>query len=327
MRHFEDTVEQSLILATVTSYILKSIRTARSDWTALTRSVLPLLIFQFDVDDRLQFANDAFLQSFSLSASDHPTWSEIMAHCFDKRVGVLIETRNFARWLTSARSRRGKLPHRAFESDLCDGRWLWVTETMQSDGSMLCIACDITELKSSQRSLRQSRDVALRASLTDPLTGISNRTHIFEQMQMRIDQVTKREQQIGVVLMDLDEFKKINDKYGHVAGDRVLKHFTQSVLEMLRHEDGFGRVGGEEFMMIFPRIDATSFEKIVTRIKEVISRSIALPEFPDFRYSCSAGITLLKASDTPNDVYRRVDEAMYAAKAAGRNGVKWAIES
>jgi predicted signal transduction protein with EAL and GGDEF domain len=134
----------------------------------------------------------------------------MMQHCFEKQVGALIQTSDFSRWLTSARSRRGKVTYRAFEADLCDGRWIWVTETMQADGSMLCIASDITELKTSQRSLRLSRDVALRASLTDPLTGISNRMHIFEQLAQRIEQVTKITQQIGVVLIDLDEFKKIS---------------------------------------------------------------------------------------------------------------------
>ena len=298
-----------------------------TDWTVLTQSVVPLLIFQFDADDRLQFANDAFLASFKLGVGGHPTWSEIMTHCYVKRVGALIETTDFARWLTSARSRRGKLPHRAFESDLCDGRWFWITETMQADGSMLCIASDITELRTSQRSLRLSRDMALRASLTDPLTGISNRMHIFEQLQQQIEQVSKRKQQIGVMLIDLDEFKKVNDEYGHLAGDQILQHFTQSILTILRQDDGFGRVGGEEFLLIFPRIDATSFEQIVTRITESIGHSVALTDFPAFRYTCSAGLTLLKADDTPSEVYRRVDEAMYAAKSAGRNGFKWAVET
>ena len=198
---------------------------------------------------------------------------------------------------------------------------------MQADGSMLCIASDITELRTSQRSLRLSRDMALRASLTDPLTGISNRMHIFEQLQQRIEQVAKRKQQIGVMLIDLDEFKKVNDEYGHLAGDQILQHFTQSILTILRQDDGFGRVGGEEFLLIFPRIDATSFEHIVTRITESIGHSVALTDFPAFRYTCSAGLTLLKAHDTPNEVFRRVDEAMYAAKSAGRNGFKWAIET
>jgi diguanylate cyclase (GGDEF)-like protein len=124
---------------------------------------------------------------------------------------------------------------------------------------------------------------------------------------------------------DSPDEPKINDTYGHLVGDQILKHFTQSVLKMLRHEDGFGRVGGEEFLLIFPRVDATSFEKIVSRIATGVSQSVALPERTEFTYTCSAGLTLLKQNDTPNEVYRRVDEAMYLAKAAGRNSFRWVM--
>ena len=284
----------------------------------------PLLIFLFDANDQLRYANAAFRESFALKPDEQPSWSELMAKSHAQRIGALIETANFPGWLSSARSRRGKLPYRAFEADMSDGRWMWITETMHPNGWMLCIGSDITELRVGTREVRRSRDLALRAAQTDALTGISNRAHIMLQLEQRLDQVRQRDQLCGVALIDLDHFKRINDSFGHAAGDCVLKDFSRIVQNALRHEDGFGRIGGEEFLLIFPRVDVAGLEHIITRILQIVRDSRALPESPDFSYTCSAGLGVLKADDSVGGVYRRIDEAMYAAKAAGRDRFQWA---
>jgi diguanylate cyclase len=284
----------------------------------------PLLIFLFDADDRLRYANAAFRQGFALAPDAQPTWAELMAKCHAERVGALIETGNFPDWLSSARSRRGKLPYRAFESDMRDGRWMWITETMHPNGWMLCIGSDITHLRVDGRELRQSRDLAVRAAQLDALTGISNRAHIMLQLEQRLDQVRQRDQLCGVALIDLDHFKRINDSFGHAVGDCVLKNFAATVQKTLRHEDGFGRIGGEEFMLIFPRVDVAGLEHIISRILQLVRDSRALPDSPDFSYTGSAGLSVLKPDDSVSGVYRRIDEAMYAAKAAGRDRFQWA---
>ena len=284
----------------------------------------PLLIFLFDANDQLRYANAAFRESFALKPDEQPSWSELMAKSHAQRIGALIETANFPGWLSSARSRRGKLPYRAFEADMSDGRWMWITETMHPNGWMLCIGSDITELRVGTREVRRSRDLALRAAQTDALTGISNRAHIMLQLEQRLDQVRQRDQHCGVALIDLDHFKRINDSFGHAVGDCVLKDFSRIVQNALRHEDGFGRIGGEEFLLIFPRVDVAGLEHIITRILQIVRDSRALPESPDFSYTCSAGLGVLKADDSVGGVYRRIDEAMYAAKAAGRDRFQWA---
>lgn len=246
-----------------------------------------------------------------------------MARSHAARVGALIVTSDFPAWLTSTRSRRGKIPYRAFEANMCDGSWHWITESMRPDGWMLCVASDITELMVSGRALRQSRDLALRAAQTDPLTGISNRAHIIAQLEQRLEQVRRRKQLCGIALIDLDDFKSINDRYGHATGDLVLQHFARTVQLSLRHEDGFGRIGGEEFLLLFPRIDAASLESIVERIMMELRSACALLEHPDVRYTFSAGLGILQADDTSSSVYRRVDKAMYQAKENGRNCFRW----
>ncbi len=287
--------------------------------------VAPLLVFLFDGDDRLRYANDAFRQCFALAPDACPNWSDLMTRCHAEKVGALISTSDFPAWLASARSRRGKLPYRAFEADLCDGRWVWITETLRADGWMLCVASDITELKVSGRALRQSRDLALRASQTDALTGISNRPHMMAQLEQRLIQVQRRKQLCGIALIDLDEFKCINDRFGHPAGDLVLQHFARTVQLTLRHEDGFGRVGGEEFLLLLPRIDKLGMETIIGRIMALLRASTALSDCTEFRYTFSAGLSVLAPDDTASNAYHRVDKAMYQAKAAGRNGYCWAV--
>jgi diguanylate cyclase (GGDEF)-like protein len=284
----------------------------------------PLLVALFDAGDQLRFANPAFRKSYGLSADEAPTWAELMLRNHALGVGALITTSDIASWLVSARSRRGKLPFRAFEADLCDGRWVWMTETLRSDGWMLCVASDITELRSNERALRQARDVALRAAQTDVLTGISNRAHILQQVEHSIEQLNLYDTPCGVALVDLDHFKRVNDTYGHPAGDAVLKHFAHAVHGILRRDDGLGRVGGEEFVILFPGIYPTGLEGIVSRILDIVRQSHPLPEHPQFGYTCSAGIAALRPAEKLRSLYNRLDVALYAAKGAGRDRCIWA---
>lgn len=284
----------------------------------------PLLFALFDEYDLLRYANDAFRRSYGIAPHEQLTWAELMAHNHRQGVGALIKTSDFPRWLASVQSRRGKRPFRAFEADLCDGRWIWMTETLRTDGWMLCIASDISELKNSEQVLRLAKDAAVRAAQTDVLTGISNRSHIMAQLTQRIELLHTQQQPCGVVLLDLDHFKRVNDTYGHQTGDTVLAHFTHMVKQTLRQEDCFGRIGGEEFMVLCPNTSDEGLNQLMTRILSTLRESRPLVEFPQFYGTCSMGVGQLKMQDTVSSICRRVDEALYAAKAAGRNCFMWA---
>jgi diguanylate cyclase (GGDEF)-like protein len=164
----------------------------------------------------------------------------------------------------------------------------------------------------------------LRAAQTDALTGISNRAHLFELLEQQISKRQAVRQPCGVALLDLDHFKRINDTYGHQAGDAVLKDFATSMQKILRREDGFGRVGGEEFMLVLPGIGAAELSLLMPRVLGVVRASRPLPGQPDFFYTSSAGVTLLVDGDDARSVYHRVDEALYAAKHGGRDRYAWA---
>ena len=279
----------------------------------------PVLIALFDSNDQLLWANPSFRKSFGLGENDYPTWYDMMVQSQRQGIGTAIQSDEIERWLTSALSRRGKLPYRGIEGDLHDGRWIYMTETVCPDGSMLCIGSDITHLRHDERLLRQERDQAMRAALTDPLTGLSNRGHITSLLEKHIQLVQQSPHTCGLVLLDLDHFKRVNDNYGHEAGDTVLRHFAQLLPQILRREDCHGRMGGEEFLLLLPNVTAASLCNCVQRLIDILPLHRPLEDFPDFFYTSSAGVTLLGPDDTVLAAMRRVDSALYQAKDQGRN--------
>ena len=210
----------------------------------------PLHVVLYDPQDMVRYANPSHCIDFAMARDVPISWSDMMRHSYANKVGAAIQTDDIEAWLISAKARRGKLPFRCFEADLRSGQWMYITETMDEQGWMLSVGFDITALRTNDRSLRQARDGALRAAQVDALTGVSSRAHVLEQLDLRLNQLRGNQQPCGLVLLDLDYFKKINDTYGHNAGDEVLQRFARLVVSSLGRNDGFGRIGGEEFLLV-----------------------------------------------------------------------------
>jgi diguanylate cyclase (GGDEF)-like protein len=284
----------------------------------------PLHVVLYDPDDMVRYANPAHCADFGMSRDVPISWSDMMRHSFANQVGATIKTDDMEAWLISTKARRGKKPFRTFEADLRDGRWMYITETMDAQGWMLSVGFDITALRANDRSLRQARDGALRAAQIDTLTGVSSRAHVLEQLDLRLNQLRSTQQPCGMVLVDLDYFKKINDTYGHTAGDDVLQRFSRLVVGTLGRNDGFGRIGGEEFLLLYPQVTPAEMEAKVQAILELVRESSPLPEVPRFHHTCSAGLTMLDPALSAIENMRNADRALYAAKGAGRDRLMWA---
>ncbi|MEP9376858.1 GGDEF domain-containing protein [Aquabacter sp. CN5-332] len=282
----------------------------------------PVLVAAYDGQDRLRYANRAFRAAFFIAEGENTSWAEIMRRNVAARQGTIIQNPNFEEWLLSAQSRRGKMPFRAFETDLHDGRWFWMTETVQSDGWMLCIASDITNMRPDERAVRQDRDFAIKASNTDDLTGVANRRFVTARMEDMLRREAPSDWVLGCIcVLDLDNFKYINDRHGHVAGDLILRDFARRIHDQVRRTDCFGRVGGEEFVLVLPDTPVPAAALIVERMLATVRASRPLPELADFAYTFSAGIAAGAAGDTPSTLYARADRALYSAKLAGRNRI------
>jgi diguanylate cyclase (GGDEF)-like protein len=282
----------------------------------------PMLVALFDGDDVLRWANPAFRRAFELNDDELPSWREMMRANHLRGRGAAICTEDFERWLASATSRRGKLPFRAFEADLSDGRWIWMSETLQPNGWMLCVASEITSLRPDVRGLREAYQVALRQSQTDGLTGLSNRAHLMALLGAALADAAA--QPLCVAALDLDHFKRINDTLGHAAGDAVIRDFALHLQASVRRGDGCGRVGGEEFVLVLPNTCASDGNRVLQRLMSQVRQARPVPGRPDWGYTCSAGMVLAPPQHTADQVLALADQALYAAKAAGRDRFYWA---
>ena len=274
----------------------------------------------YDPSDRIRAANAAFRETFFLAPDEAPTWEEMIRRNHAARRGTVLSTDDLEGWLRSVKSRRGKVAHRRFESDLMDGRWIMATETVLESGWIQFIGVDITQLRTSVLDLRQDRDEAVRASQTDDLTGVSNRRHVMAYLDDLLAGRTAYGQAAGCAcLIDIDHFKQINDRYGHQAGDEVLICFARKLRDGIRAKDRLGRVGGEEFLLIFPETTLDQAQGILARMFDAVRNCGETPGLPGLTVTFSAGLTRHAPGETAGAVYRRCDLALYAAKAAGRN--------
>lgn len=279
----------------------------------------PQLVALFDDADVLRYANPAFRAAFALAPDAQPNWQTMMRDCYRQRRGSLVKTKDFEAWLASATARRGKQAFRSFEADLYDGRWIWMSETVDEQHWMLCVASDITPLKQDGRELRQARDLALRAAQTDSLTGLSNRGHVLGLLDQFLAEYRDGDESLSVVLLDLDFFKRINDCQGHAVGDRVIRDFAQLLQSNCRRVDACGRVGGEEFLLLLVGVDELDAAQVVERLLAQVRASRPLIEQPAFGYTASAGMALWRSGEAASSLLKRADEALYDAKSAGRD--------
>lgn len=154
---------------------------------------------------------------------------------------------------------------------------------------------------------------------TDPLTSIYNRRKFSELLDQEIRRVERYNRFLSVVLLDIDHFKKVNDIYGHDAGDYVLKRVTRLIRKDIRITDTFARYGGEEFVIILPETSLEGAMIQIERVRKIIKKA----SFTKVGHiTISAGIAEFIEGDTRKSLVKRADEALYLAKKDGRNRVR-----
>lgn len=279
------------------------------------------LIALYDADDNLLFGNAAFARCFLEGMRAPIHFRDILRHGHASQRGVKVDCGDVERFIADVCTRRRSVPYRAFQTDLLDGTWLWMTETVLDDGHFLTIGSDITALKHEERRLRQDRDSAMHDSLTDALTGLPNRRKLMARLQLAAEQCASGGQPLALALIDLDRFKAINDNHGHEVGDEVLRSFASYCNSQIAPPNSFGRLGGEEFLLIMPGSDVASAAKLLERLRQALPSVELGSELPPLRYTFSAGVAAVTGNETPSQAMRRADHALYAAKAHGRDRI------
>ena len=157
---------------------------------------------------------------------------------------------------------------------------------------------------------------------TDSLTGLFSRLHFFELSQREVRRQARRQGPLSLLLIDLDNFKGINDRFGHSAGDRALEFFADTCRDNLRETDIVGRVGGEEFAVLLPDTDLRGALELGERLRRNLSQSPLRLDSAEIHLSASIGAVAVEPGDDGlQQAYSRADQALYQAKAQGRNRV------
>jgi diguanylate cyclase (GGDEF)-like protein len=159
-----------------------------------------------------------------------------------------------------------------------------------------------------------------RVSRHDALTGLANRREIDERLEGAMALVRRNEQQLTVLILDIDHFKRVNDTFGHAAGDVVLREFSNRLQGVLRTEDVAGRWGGEEFLIILPFTDLDGGATLGERMREVIASKPFALDSADLAVTVSIGCAAADGYDCAA-VVRNADASLYRAKKLGRNQV------
>lgn len=176
-----------------------------------------------------------------------------------------------------------------------------------------------------QRELIEQVDAAKRQPQVDPLTRIWNRDSIFELLHTEVERAKRAGGGVGVIMADIDHFKRINDTRGHAAGDEVLRQAAKRMLGAIREVDALGRYGGEEFMVVLGGCEnVDGGVTVAERIRERMAEGPFLTEFGDIPVTLSAGLafSVFPSGTDEQTLVRAADEALYHAKHAGRNRVE-----
>lgn len=279
----------------------------RDLFTAMEQSEAAVLIFS--QRGRIEYVNLGFTKLTGYAAAD----------ALGNTPEYLLENRNM--WRSVLR----KLPsERGWQGDLSclnkDGRPFWchisITPIFSESGEVLrysCVAEDITQMKLAHREME-------RLAFHDNLTGLNNRRLILDRLDQAMRESLRNGDFQGLLYLDLDRFKEINDTYGHDAGDILLKEVARRLMNLVRAEDSVGRMGGDEFVVLLKRVESPEAaahvaSKILRRITQPIDIKVTRVTI-----STSIGIAMAPTDGhQPQVLLKHADMAMYQAKAQGRN--------
>ncbi len=176
-----------------------------------------------------------------------------------------------------------------------------------------------TSLLRARRRLRELR----RDSLTDPVTGLGNRKYLERRLQALTAAFEQKKSRTGLLFLDVDRFKRVNDQHGHGVGDRILLMVANTLRHNLRANDTIVRWSGDEFLVLLLDIPNTqSLRMIAEKLRNLVAASrLDLPD-AGLAVTVSIGATLLNSKDTPESIIERADQLMYRGKQAGRNRIK-----
>jgi diguanylate cyclase (GGDEF)-like protein len=276
----------------------------------------------FDADDRIILCNQVYASMLEGFGESH----------FDARsmIGMHVETiirrqvehgqpipaeyaGDIDTWVADRLALHRKADGVPHVQQLKNGRWVQSIRHRMSDGCMVVLRSDVTHFKERERA-------AQMLAQHDALTGLPNRRLLHDRLLEALARARRSKEVVAVLMIDLDDFKPVNDTHGHKAGDEVLRLTADRLKGCLRSTDTVARFGGDEFVVIAELSAATAdVSAVATKVIEAVARPIpalwAAVGSPDVRISCSIGISQYpRDSEDPDALIRLADAAMYQAK-------------
>ena len=177
------------------------------------------------------------------------------------------------------------------------------------------------KLREMTQTLSARSETFEHAALTDALTGMQNRRYFDDALKEYLDEFRRIEKPIGIMVLDLDHFKSVNDTHGHDVGDEVLRQVASCLKNFTRYHDIAARIGGEEFAVVAPNMDLEGLNKFAERIRRAVSELVIQSGNVRLKVTTSIGVAAWDGLEMPDEFYRRADRMLYQAKRQGRNRV------
>lgn len=169
--------------------------------------------------------------------------------------------------------------------------------------------------------LRQRIEELEELAYLDRLTQVANRRFADATVDQRLEEFRRYQWPFGVVLFDIDQFKEVNDRWGHLVGDRALRMVANTLAGTARSFDLVARWGGDEFLVVLRNVDSAHLEQIAGRLRTLVESAFLTVGDDEVRVTVSGGTTLAEPGDSPESLLERADRRLYLAKAAGRNRI------
>ncbi|WP_319406341.1 sensor domain-containing diguanylate cyclase [uncultured Desulfosarcina sp.] len=196
--------------------------------------------------------------------------------------------------------------------------WIRAAPLHDTSGSIIGGAELFTDLSAGNAITTKVRELE-KLSFLDNLTQLANRRYLEMELDSRISEIQRYGTGFGIVFMDIDFFKRVNDTYGHDVGDRVLKTVSRTFMNAARPSDLMGRWGGEEFIGILKRVDDDGLRSAAERVRSLVEKSHTRENGRTLTVTVSIGGTLANKTDTTDSIVKRADTLLYRSKENGRN--------
>ncbi|OHV61002.1 diguanylate cyclase [Mesorhizobium sp. LCM 4577] len=177
------------------------------------------------------------------------------------------------------------------------------------------------KLRAMTVSLSARSQTLEQAALTDGLTGMQNRRYFDDALREYLHEFRRIDRPVGLMILDLDHFKQVNDTHGHDVGDEVLRAVATCLRDMTRYHDVVARLGGEEFAVVTPNMDVELLARFAERIRKAIANLSIMSGNVRLKVTTSVGLAVWDHKESAEDFYRRADRQLYEAKKQGRNRV------